>query len=290
MMEKLLREDLMSDDTRAALKEFYQQVGEKYPEEEEVYATLRGKLRREFILGRLAGLEGSLLDVGCNRGGYLESWRGGPRFGLDISLGALRQSPAALAGCLVQGDAERLDCFRPGSFDHLLCSEVLEHCLDPGAIFAGIAAVLKPGGQALLTTPNYHGRRPEYLPLGILEEYGVECGCGGHYFHTAYRPGQLEELARAAGLEAAESGTLEKEVKYAAKLPAALLLFVRWINKALRSQRLGRANEAFFHTFTLACHRFCAATGLERLLLPLVKEGVRSYIVMRKPFTPREPG
>jgi len=279
----------MPEEAKAALKEFYQQVGEKYPEEEEVYRTLRGMLRREFILSRLAGLKGTFLDVGCNRGSYLESWQGGLRFGLDISLGALRQSPALLTGRLVQGDAERLDCFRPGSFDHLLCSEVLEHCLHPGMIFTGIALVLKPGGQALLTTPNYHGRRPEHLPLGILEEYGVECSCGGSYFHTAYRPEELEAMARAAGLEVAESGTLEKEVKYAAKLPAALLLFVRWINRFLRWPRLGRANEAFFHTFTLACHRFCAATRLERLLLPLVREGVRSYIVMRKPCTQMEP-
>ncbi|HNW60738.1 MAG TPA: methyltransferase domain-containing protein [bacterium] len=273
----------MSDQNKAALKEFYQQVGAKYPEEEEVYHTLRGMLRRDFILARLRGGKGALLDVGCNRGMYLQAWQGGPRFGLDLSLGALQRTPADLAGRLVQGDAERLDCFRAGTFDHLLCSEVLEHCLHPQAIFAGIARVLKPGGEALLTTPNYRGVRPEYLQLGVLEAYGVECTSGPEYFHTAYRPEELEAMARQAGLEPAESGTLEKEVKYAAKLPAALLLAVRLLNRWIRSPRLGRANEAFFHTFTLACWRLARATGLEKLLLPLVKEGVRSYIVMKKP-------
>ena len=275
-------------ESKTALKSFYQQVGERYPEEEEVYHTLRGMLRRDFITNRMRGLQGSFLDVGCNRGLYLERWQGGPRFGLDLSLAALQKTPAALAGSLVQGDAERLECFRAHCFDHLLCSEVLEHCLNPAAIFAGIAHVLRPGGQALLTTPNYRGQRPEYITLGVLEEYGVECACGPGYFHTAYRPEELEKMAKAAGLEVIEAGTLEKEVKYAAKLPAALLLFVRLLNRMIRSQRLGRANEAFFHTFTLACHRFCVATRLERLLLPLVKEGVRSYIVMKKPFTQRE--
>jgi 2-polyprenyl-3-methyl-5-hydroxy-6-metoxy-1,4-benzoquinol methylase len=274
---------MMSDEAKAALKSFYQQVGEKYPEEEEVYHTLRGMLRRDFILARLKGWQGSLLDIGCNRGMYLEQWRGGPRFGVDLSLGALVRAPEGLAGGLVQGDAERLDCFRAGSFDHLLCSEVLEHCLHPAAIFAGIAHLLKPGGEALLTTPNYRGRRPDYIALGVLREYGVECSSGSSYFHTAYRPEELEKMARAAGLEVAESGTLEQEVKYAAKLPAALLLLVRGLNKLVHSERLGRANEAFFHTFTLACYRFCRITRLERLLLPLVREGVRSYIVMKKP-------
>ncbi len=273
----------MTDREKTALKAFYQQVGEKYPEEEAVYHTLRGRLRRDFILARLRGRQGTLLDLGCNRGMYLAAWQGGPRFGLDLSLGALRRTPAELAGRLVQGDAERLDCFRPGSFDHLLCSEVLEHCLHPQAIFAGIARVLRPGGEALLTTPNYRGRRPEYLELGVLKNYGVECTSGPEYFHTAYRPEELVAMARQAGLEVAESGTLEKEVKYAAKLPAALLLAVRLLNRLLRSERLGRANEAFFHTFTLACWRISRATGLDKMLLPLVREGVRSFIVMKKP-------
>ncbi len=214
---------------------------------------------------------------------YLAAYQGGARFGLDISLSALKQTPGSLASHLIQGDAERLACFRAGSFDHLLCSEVLEHCLQPRAIFAGIAHVLKAGGTALLTTPNYRGERPEWIELGVLEEYGVECDCGEGYYHTAYRPEELIEMAAAGGLEVIEAGTLEKEVKYAAKLPAALLLFVRLINRLLRSERLGRANEAFFHSFTLAVYHFCRLTRLEKLLLPLVREGVRSYIIMKKP-------
>jgi len=68
-----------------ALKRFYESVGENYPEEEEVYTTLRGKLRRQFVLSRLAQFNGSLLDVGCNRGMYLLAYQGGARFGVDIS-------------------------------------------------------------------------------------------------------------------------------------------------------------------------------------------------------------
>ena len=276
----------MEQNAKRAFKSFYQQVGEKYPEEEEVYNTLRGRLRREFILRYLAGLSGSLLDVGCNRGAYLAAYQGGPRFGLDLSMGALQRAAAGLEGRLVQGDAEQLGCFRAASFDHLLCSEVLEHCLNPAAIFAGMAHVLKPGGRALLTTPNYRGERPEWTDLGVLEEYGIECDCGHSYFHTAYRPEELEEMAAAAGLQVCESGTLEKEIKYAAKLPAALLLLVRFLNRRIRSERLGRANEAFAHRFTLGVWNFCRVTRLERLLRPLVREGVRSYIIMNKPDLP----
>ena len=54
------------------------------------------------------------------------------------------------------GDGARLP-FRDGSFDGLVCSEVLEHVLDDASVVREIARVLKPGGVAALTVPcaNY---------------------------------------------------------------------------------------------------------------------------------------
>ena len=40
-----------------------------------------------------------------------------------------------------------------GSYDTVLCSEVLEHVADPAAALAEIRRVLKPGGQLVLTVP-----------------------------------------------------------------------------------------------------------------------------------------
>jgi SAM-dependent methyltransferase len=42
---------------------------------------------------------------------------------------------------------------RDGSFDAVLCSEVLEHVVDPVAALAELKRVLKPGGTLILTAP-----------------------------------------------------------------------------------------------------------------------------------------
>ena len=54
------------------------------------------------------------------------------------------------------GDGAQLP-FRDGSFDGLVCSEVLEHVHDDASVVREIARVLKPGGVAALTVPcaNY---------------------------------------------------------------------------------------------------------------------------------------
>jgi 2-polyprenyl-3-methyl-5-hydroxy-6-metoxy-1,4-benzoquinol methylase len=61
-------------------------------------------------------------------------------------------------------------------FDVVLCSEVLEHTPDPRAVIRGIAAVLRPGGVLILSTPQ---------ALSTVELIG----------RVAFRPGVLQ-LAR----------------------------------------------------------------------------------------------
>jgi ubiquinone biosynthesis O-methyltransferase len=51
-----------------------------------------------------------------------------------------------------QGDAERL-AFPDNSFDVVICSEVLEHLLDPQHALTEIRRVLKHNGTCILTTP-----------------------------------------------------------------------------------------------------------------------------------------
>ncbi len=268
--------------TQKALQTFYEQVGEKYPEEEEVYHTLRGRLRKEFVLSFLDRMHGSLLDVGCNRGMYLELYRYGPRYGMDLSRAVLKKARRRSGIHYFVADAERLQAVGAARFDNLLCSEVLEHCLHPEAIFAGIAHVLTNGGRALITTPNYTRYRPQWISLGSLTRYEVNSDCEDGYFHTAYRPEELTALAQQAGLQVVAVGTFEKEVKYAAKLPAALLLTVRWCNTLLKSKRLERWNEELFNRFTNAVYYVARWSGLHRLLMPFIREGVRSYIWLEK--------
>jgi len=49
------------------------------------------------------------------------------------------------------------DKFAPGTFDFVLCTDVLEHVSRPWEAVRQLAGVLKPDGTLLLTTPfNYH--------------------------------------------------------------------------------------------------------------------------------------
>lgn len=266
-----------------AMKRFYDSVGAHYPEEESVYQTLRGMLRKQFVLTWIRSRCGSLLEIGTNRGMYLQYYDGGLRVGADLSLTALKQAARRKPVHYLVADAEQLYCLKPSSLDNVLCSEVIEHCLHPQAILNGVAHVLAPGGEALITTPNYRGKRPQWLTIGVMRDYGVHSEWENDtYFHTAYRPEELEDMAQQAGLAVIDSGTFEKDVKYAAKLPAALLLIGRRLNRVLRSNRFAAANEAFFQDFQVFIYQCCRTCGLDRALLKFVKEGVRTFVKVKK--------
>lgn len=278
----------MTTAVKTALKDFYDQVGEKYPEEEQVYQTLRGKLRQSFIISQLENAHGTLLDLGCNQGMYLQHYDKGARFGVDLSLPVLKKAQnrafASPEPFFVAGDAERLQFFRPESFEFVLCSEVLEHCLNPSAIFSGIAQVLKPGGTLLLTTPNYTKKRPEWIGLGALKKYQIHSGLSDSYFHTAYRPEELQRLAETAGLRVRQIGTIEKEIRYAAKIPAAILLLNRGLDRLFfRSERFERWNEALFEKLCLLIYAIACRTHIDAFLVKRITEGVRSFIMAQKP-------
>jgi 2-polyprenyl-3-methyl-5-hydroxy-6-metoxy-1,4-benzoquinol methylase len=267
--------------SKSKLLSFYTQVGEKYPEQEIVYQTLRGKLRKKFILQQLEQFNGSLLDVGCNRGMYLLHYHKGPRYGIDISYPALSKIPGDPGLYLVVADAEDLECFQPACFKNVLCSEVLEHCLNPQRVFKGIYHVLEDKGVALITTPNYRNTRPEWIKLGSLEFYGIKTE-DQNYYHTAFKPEELCRLAQQQGFTVLKHGTLEKEIKYAAKIPVIVLLTGRAINRLFKCPAFERFNENLFQKLSIWIYDFCHKTRLEKLFLPFIRTGVRSYIVIRK--------
>lgn len=72
--------------------------------------------------------------------------------------------------------------FKNGSFDCVICKEMLEHCADPASVVREIARVLTPGGRAFITTPFLH-------PLHEMP----------HDFYR-YTPSALQHLVEAAGL------------------------------------------------------------------------------------------
>ena len=136
----------------------------------------------------------------------------------------------------------------------------------------------------MLTTPNYRGEKPTWISIDEMRAYGVTGVIKDRYFHTAFRPDELRTMANRYGFEVLESGTFEKEVKYSTRIPVALFHILNAMNRiTLRSQRIDRLNKRLLDSGSLWVFRLSAALGLNRWLTGLVKEGVRSYIFLRKP-------
>jgi SAM-dependent methyltransferase len=104
-----------------------------------------------FLSPHLAGMHGAVLDVGCGEMPFRGLLPAGTNYtGLDIpqadSFGMRRH--------LEIEDFDGLHIpFADSSFDHILCTEVLEHVEDPAALVAEMHRVLRPGGTLLATVP-----------------------------------------------------------------------------------------------------------------------------------------
>lgn len=143
---------------------------------------------REFHLKRLLGNRsgGRLLDVGCGLGYLTEAVGGGfVRTGIDLDFAALKENSRRGLKNMIQADAVKLP-FKEGSFDIIICSELLEHLrdgMDKGAL-SEMARILKPGGRLLITVPSLEGLRS----ASRLRNLGHSDASGGE-FH--YRQGYL---------------------------------------------------------------------------------------------------
>ncbi len=103
------------------------------------------------------GPDDAVLDLGCGPGNLLEKLRGVRIVGVDISANLLDQARRRVARRahveLLAADAQALP-LAPSSFDRLVCSELLEHVLDPSRVIAEIHRVCRPGARVVFTVPN----------------------------------------------------------------------------------------------------------------------------------------
>ena len=104
----------------------------------------------------LVGSRKRVLDVGCSSG-YLARplvARGCTVIGLERDADAAEAARDVCEDVLV-GDVETMDFpFEPGSFDVVLCGDLIEHLRDPEAFFVRMRPLLRANGQLVLSTPN----------------------------------------------------------------------------------------------------------------------------------------
>jgi SAM-dependent methyltransferase len=132
-----------------------------------------------------------VLDMGAGAGRHaFEVYRRGAHIvALDYSLADLKdcsglfsamaqagEAPAGTHWATVNGDGTSLP-FADGTFDFIICSEVMEHIPDDAAAAAELARVLKPGGLLAVTVPTF---LPERICWALSDEYHAPFVPGGH--------------------------------------------------------------------------------------------------------------
>jgi 2-polyprenyl-3-methyl-5-hydroxy-6-metoxy-1,4-benzoquinol methylase len=172
------------------------------------------------LVARLVGSGKRVLDVGCGTGqlaDYLQS------HGNEVSGVEMDPESAELARPhlerLVVGDLDHLDLVAElgaGSFDVIVCADVLEHLRNPLITLRQVRALLVDGGYLVTSIPNVaHGSvrlallqgRFEYRDLGLLDDTHLR------FFTWS----SVVSLLRAAGFVPAESlqttaGPFETEI------------------------------------------------------------------------------
>jgi len=102
------------------------------------------KLLQDAARRHLGQLHGRVLDVGCGMSPYREFL---PADAVYVGVDRLQQSHAALLAA-----ADELP-FADGSFDGVMCTEMIEQSPRPWRLIAELARVLRPGGRLYLTAP-----------------------------------------------------------------------------------------------------------------------------------------
>ncbi len=159
--------------------------------------------------GRLKLRRGDrVLDLGCGFGrhAFEAARRGAHVVALDAGRDEVQGVAATFAAMLeagelrdpslhtaaVRGDALHLP-FPDGTFDRVICSEVLEHIPDDHAAMRELARVLRAGGTMAITVPRFG---PELLNWALSDEYHNVPG--GHI--RIYRRSVLEGRLRSTGM------------------------------------------------------------------------------------------
>jgi 2-polyprenyl-6-hydroxyphenyl methylase/3-demethylubiquinone-9 3-methyltransferase len=149
----------------------------------------------------------TVCDIGCGGGILSESMAacGATTSGIDmgkapLSVARLHTMESELEIDYQQITAEELAQQKPECFDVVTCMEMLEHVPDPSSIINACFALVKPGGSVYFSTIN---RNPKSYAFAIVgAEYIMKMlPRGTHDYSKFIKPSELDEWARAAGLE-----------------------------------------------------------------------------------------
>jgi ubiquinone/menaquinone biosynthesis C-methylase UbiE len=135
--------------------------------------------------------EDYIIEIGCGAGNVIEKASTCKSFGVDISSSVLMKARQRLKENvhLFQADAQDLPC-KDRAFTHIICSEVLEHLLDPSAAIKEMARILKTQGAVVISVPN---ESMINQIKGILVRFGIFKWLFRHRINYAEMPERMED-------------------------------------------------------------------------------------------------
>lgn len=154
-----------------------------------------------------------VLDIGCGFGeslGYYKS-RGCDVYGVEADENIRRV--ADKFGFKVHVGLFDPDVYKPDFFDYITMAQVIEHVTDPITTLKGVARILKPGGTAILSTPNSNG-----WGARVFSNKWINWHVPYHIQHFSIK--SLELAATKAGLQVKEYKTIT----------ASEWLYYQWIH------------------------------------------------------------
>jgi ubiquinone/menaquinone biosynthesis C-methylase UbiE len=140
----------------AARADFYERFADEFDERMNRYeVTKRLRLVFDDALATENLSDRRFLDAGCGTGLFsrVAVDRGARVTSLDVGERLLAQVAKKTESERVVGDVANLP-FPDADFDYVLCTEVIEHLIEPESAVIELARVLRPGGMLVLTTPN----------------------------------------------------------------------------------------------------------------------------------------
>lgn len=108
------------------------------------YSVLKKEITR--LTGKTAG---TILDVGCSAGYFLDLMEGWDRHGIEISPREAEIARAKYGDSIFTGIIEGY-AGREGFFDVIALQDVLDHCIDPMRVMWACHHMLKPGGLIIV--------------------------------------------------------------------------------------------------------------------------------------------
>ncbi|TDL75233.1 3-demethylubiquinone-9 3-O-methyltransferase [Palleronia sediminis] len=170
------------------------------------------RVLRNMVPGRLAWFDRHVdwtgrrvLDLGCAGGFMAEALarRGAQVTGIDPARKAVEAARAhaeteGLSIAYDVGAGEDLP-YEAGSFDAVVCVDVLEHVRDLDRVMAEVARVLVPGGRFLFDTINRNALS-RFAVVTMAEDVMRLLPRGTHDPEMFITPAELDRAARKAGL------------------------------------------------------------------------------------------